>query len=118
MPILPLVDLLILFATLNLVVGFVLKMVSVSTRYNLHPLGFSALDFVVMAAICFGFALTLVARSWMKLHEPRLIAARRDAAVAEARMRAAELELVVAEDRSNESAPMAVGGEAQRADRL
>ena len=116
MPILPLVDLLILMATLNLVVGFLLKMISASTHYNFHPLGLGAMEFVVIAAICFAFALTLVARTWLKLNEPRLIAVRREAAVAEARRRAAEFELVVADDPHAESAATAVGAEAQGAD--
>ena len=116
MPILPLVDLLILVATLNLAVGFLLKMIAVSTRYNFQPFGLSPIEFVVIAAICFGFALTLVARTWLKLNESRLVAARREAAVAEARMRAAEFELVVSDDSNVEMAPMAVGQKTRRAD--
>ena len=62
MPILPLVDLLILAGTGSLVIGFVLKAVSVATRYNPTLLGFSSIDFVLIAGVCMGFALTMVSR--------------------------------------------------------
>ncbi len=95
MLVLPLVDLLILMGTASLGVGFVVKVIDISTRYSPTLLGFSSLDFVVVAGICFGMALTLVARSWMKLNEPQLAAVRRQAAAAEARLRAAEMDLAV-----------------------
>jgi len=91
-PILPLVDLLILLGTGSLCVGFVIKVINLSTRYSPSVLGFDSLDFVVIAAICFAFALTLVARTWMKLNEPRLASLRRDTMAAEARLRAAQQE--------------------------
>jgi hypothetical protein len=103
--ILPLIDLLILGGSASLMVGFVIKVVDVSTRYHPALFGFTSLDFVVIAGICFGFALTLVARTWMKLNEPRLAAVRRQALAAEARMRAAEMDLSVipvGEDRARE----------------
>jgi hypothetical protein len=87
--ILPLIDLLILMGTGSLAVGFVIKVINVSTRYSPSLLGFNSLDFLVIAAILFAFAMTLVARTWMKLNEPRLAALRRDVLAAEVRMRAA-----------------------------
>ena len=92
--ILPLIDLLILLGTGSLAVGFVIKVINVSTRYSPTLLGFHSLDFVVIAAIFFAFAMTLVARTWMKLNEPKLASLRRNALVAEARMLAAEQEFV------------------------
>jgi hypothetical protein len=48
------------------------------------------MDFVVVTAICFGFALTLAARTWVKLNEPRLIHIQRQRAEAQARQLAQE----------------------------
>ena len=52
----------------------------------------TGLDFVVMAGICWGFALTLAARSWVKLNEPKLLALRREQVQAQARRQAEEIE--------------------------
>ena len=79
MPTLPLIDLLILAGTGSLVAGFVLKAIAITTHYRPSILGFSAVDFVIIAAICLGFAVTFAARTWVKLNEPRLIALRREA---------------------------------------
>ena len=65
MPVLPLVDLFILLGTASLGVGFILKAVDISTHFRPTILGFSSLDFLLMAAVCMGFGLTLVARTWM-----------------------------------------------------
>ena len=94
MLILPLIDLMILLGTASLGIGFVIKVIDISTRYSPSLLGFSSLNFVVIAAILFLFALTLVGRSWMKLNEPKLASLRRDTLAAEARLRAAQRELV------------------------
>jgi UDP-N-acetylmuramyl pentapeptide phosphotransferase/UDP-N-acetylglucosamine-1-phosphate transferase len=75
-PILPLIDLLILMGTGSLLVGFVLKAIAVTTSYRPTLVGFSALDFVIITAICLGMAVVLAARTWVKANEPR-IAARR-----------------------------------------
>ena len=69
MPVLPLVDLLILLGTLALVVGVLLKSIAILTAFQPALLGFTSLDFVVIAGVCMGFALTLVARTWLKLNE-------------------------------------------------
>ena len=76
MPILPLIDLLILLGTGSLLVGFVLKAIDITTRYQAHILGFSSLDFVIITGIFLGLALVLAARTWVKLNEPRLQALR------------------------------------------
>lgn len=76
MPILPLIDLLILMSTASLLVGFVLKAMAVTTRYHPTILGFSSLDFVIIAGIWFGLAIVLAARTWVKLNEPRLLGTR------------------------------------------
>lgn len=79
MSILPLVDLLILMSTGSLIVGFILKAIAVTTHYRPTLLGFSAVDFVIITGVFLGLALVLVARTWVKLHEPRLLASRRRA---------------------------------------
>jgi hypothetical protein len=91
-PILPLIDLLILAGSLSLVLGFGMKAISITTHYQPSILGFSSIDMVVIAGICLGFALTLAARTWVKLNEPRLMAFRRRASQAELRWQAEELE--------------------------
>ena len=88
MPILPLVDLLILSGTGSLLIGFVLKAVSITTRYSPTLLGFSSVDFVLIAGVCLGLALTLVARSWLKLNEPAVMAMRGQIGQERARERA------------------------------
>ena len=92
MPILPLIDLLILMGTLNLGISCIIKLITLSTVYQPYPLGLGPLDFVVIAGICFLFALTLAARAWVKINEPQLMAARREVATAQARLRVAGIE--------------------------
>jgi UDP-N-acetylmuramyl pentapeptide phosphotransferase/UDP-N-acetylglucosamine-1-phosphate transferase len=76
-PILPLIDLLLLLGTGSLFVGFLLKAISITTRFHPNVLGFTSIDFVLIAGVCMGLALVLAARTWVKLHEPRLLAMRR-----------------------------------------
>ena len=92
MLILPLIDLLILSGTGMLVIGFVLKAVAITTMYRPTVLGFASTDFVVLCGVCWVFALTLVARSWVRLNEPRILAARREMTLARARQQAHEQE--------------------------
>ncbi len=73
MLILPLIDLLILMGSACLGIGFVLKSIEITTHYNPLILGFSTIDFVLMAGVCLGFALALAARTWVKLNEPKLL---------------------------------------------
>ena len=90
--ILPLIDLLILSGTGMLVIGFILKAIAITTVYRPHILGFTSTDFVVLCGVCWVFALTLVARSWVRLNEPRILAARREMTQARARQQAHEQE--------------------------
>ena len=77
MPILPLIDFLILAGSASIGVGFVLKSVAMTTTYQPAVLGFSSTDFALIAVVCFGLALVLAARTWVKLNEPRLLALER-----------------------------------------
>ncbi len=77
MPVLPLIDLMILMGSGGLLVAFVLKGVALTTHYRPSVLGFGATEFVIFSAICMAFALTLAARTWVKLNEPRLLRERR-----------------------------------------
>jgi hypothetical protein len=76
LPILPLIDLLILLSTGSLLVGFVLKAIALTTRYRPAILGFTSLDFVIIAGIWLALALVLAARTWVKLNEPQLLGTR------------------------------------------
>ena len=91
MPILPLIDLLLLLGSGSLCVGFLLKAIAVTTSYRPHVLGFTSIDFVLIAGICMGFALVLAARTWVKLNEPRALLLRRERM--EERFRAEDREL-------------------------
>lgn len=92
-PVLPLIDLMILLGTGSLILGFVLKAAAIATQYSPTFLGFSSMNYVVIAAICFAFALTLAARTWVKLNEPKLMALRRRASEAELRWQAEQFEV-------------------------
>jgi len=78
-PVLPLIDLLILSGWTSLMLGAALKLIALATRYRPDILGLTSLDFAIIAGVAFGFALTLAARTWVKLNEPRLAAAQRRA---------------------------------------
>jgi hypothetical protein len=92
MPVLPLVDLFILLGTGSIAIGFVLKGVALTTTYNPTFLGFSSLDMLLIALTCFGFALVLAARTWLRLNEPHLQALERRLGEEEAKRRAREYE--------------------------
>ncbi len=92
MPVLPLIDLLILAGWTSLMLGALLKAIDITTRYTPAVLGLSSIDFAVVAAICFAFALTLAARTWVKLNEPRLAELRRSQLEVAGRRRVQELE--------------------------
>lgn len=92
MPVLPLVDLLILLGSGSLALGFVLKVVAMATIYRPTLLGFSSLDFVLIAGVCFGFSLVLVARTWLKLNEPGMLALQSRLRHEQASHRALEIE--------------------------
>lgn len=92
MPVLPLVDLLILVASGSLAIGFALKMVAMTTVYRPTFIGFSPTDYATITAICFGFALVLVARTWLKLNEPGMLQLQSRLRAEEAHKRAVEME--------------------------
>ena len=77
MPVLPVIDLLILLGWTSLLVGFVLKALSIALSYPLSIFGLAPIDFLLVAGVSLLFALSLAARTWVKVHEPRLVARRR-----------------------------------------
>ena len=111
MLILPLIDLLILVGTGCLAVGFALKAVDITTHYHPAILGFSSMDFLMMMGVCWVFALTLAARTWVKINEPLLLQRRRESAQARARRQVEDYELAngtvrsVGPDEADEIAP-------------
>lgn len=109
MLILPLIDLLILVGTGCLAMGFALKAIDITTHYRAAILGFTSLDFLLMMAVCWGFALTLTARSWVRINEPLLLERRRQSAQAQARRRVAEYELANGTAGAEEPKDLAAG---------
>jgi hypothetical protein len=77
MPLLPLIDLLILLGWTSLLFAFLLKAIWITTTYRPTVFGLYPFDFLLAAGVCLLFAMTLAARTWVKLNEPRLIAMRR-----------------------------------------
>ncbi len=104
LPVLPLVDLLILMGTASLGVRFVLKAVALTTLYRPSILGFSSADFVLITGVCFGFALVLIARTWLKLNEPGLLSLQNRMRVEQAALRAEEIERAHAAPRVSDAA--------------
>jgi hypothetical protein len=76
-PVLPLIDLLILLGWTSLLVGFVLKALSIALSDPLSILGLAPIDFLLVAAVSLLFALSLAARTWVKAHAPGPVARRR-----------------------------------------
>ncbi len=98
MLILPLIDLMVLLGTACLAIGFVLKAIRVTTHFSPAILGFSSLDFVLMAGVQMGQAQVQAARTWVKLNEPKLLRMRREAMQAELRREAEELDFEAARE--------------------
>lgn len=71
MPALPLIDALILAGSGGLAIGFVLKVIWITTSYRPMFLGFSPMDILIMSATLFVLALTLAARTWVKYREAK-----------------------------------------------
>jgi hypothetical protein len=76
---LPLIDLLILLGWTSLMVGAVQKALWVTTSYTWRFFGLTPSDFLVVAGVCLLFALTLAARAWVKVNEPKILTHRRRA---------------------------------------
>lgn len=77
MPVLPLIDLMLLSGWTSLLIGFVLKVIYLTTNYRPAILGFTPIDFMVIAMAAMLFAIALAARTWVKQNEPTAIAIRR-----------------------------------------
>ena len=77
MPILPMIDLLILIGWTSLVLGGVLKAIIVTTSYRPEILTLGPMEFLQLAGVFLLFALTLAARTWVKAHEPEILAKQR-----------------------------------------
>lgn len=77
MPVLPLIDLTLLSGWTALLVGFVLKVIALTTSYQPTILGLSPIDFLLIAVVSLLFAIALAARTWVKLQEPTAVAIRR-----------------------------------------
>jgi hypothetical protein len=84
MPVLPLIDALIFFGWSSLFGGMLIKAIYLTTHFRPAPFGLTPSDFVTLAVVCLLFAMTLAARTWVKAHEPELLARRRRARLAEA----------------------------------
>jgi hypothetical protein len=78
-PVLPLIDALILLGWTSLIAGFLQKAIYVTTSYRPRVFGMTPVDFLFVACVCLLFALALAARTWVKAHEPELLARRRRA---------------------------------------
>lgn len=77
MPVLPLIDLLLLSGWTALLVGFVLKVIHLTTSYRPTIVGLTPIDFLLIAVGAMLFAIALAARTWVKLNEPAAVAIRR-----------------------------------------
>lgn len=77
MPVLPLIDLMLLAGWTSLLVGFVLKVVYLTTSYRPTILTLAPINFLEMAIAAMLFAIALAARTWVKSQEPVASAVRR-----------------------------------------
>lgn len=71
MPVLPLIDALIFVGWSSLMVAFVLKGITISTRYQPTIFELSAIDFLTFSMVCMVFAVALAGRTWVKANEER-----------------------------------------------
>ena len=77
MPVLPLIDLMILAGWTSLLVGFVLKMVYLTTSYRPTIVSLTPIDFLMIAGAAMLFAIALAARTWVASQSPAQSAARK-----------------------------------------
>jgi hypothetical protein len=77
MPVLPLIDLMILAGWTSLLVGFVLKMVYLTTSYRPTIASLTPIDFLMIAGAAMLFAIALAARTWVASQSPARSAARK-----------------------------------------
>ncbi len=69
MPVLPLIDLMLLSGWTALLVGFVLKIIHLTTAYRPTILSMTPIDFLMIAVAAMLFAIALAARTWVKQQE-------------------------------------------------
>jgi len=79
MPVLPIIDLLIFLGWTTLAAGGILKAIYLATSYRPTLFSLAPLDLLLVALAFLGLALTLAARTWVRLNEPQLLARRRSA---------------------------------------
>jgi hypothetical protein len=77
MPLLPLIDFMLFSGWTALLIGFVLKVISLMTNDHPTVVGLSAIDFLMIAVAAMLFAIALAARTWVKIQEPTAVAIRR-----------------------------------------
>ena len=88
MPTLPIIDLLIFLGWTTLAAGGLLKAIYIATSYRPTLFSLTPSDLLLVALSLLGLALTLAARTWVRLNEPRLTANRRAVASRDAVSRA------------------------------
>ena len=77
MPVLPLIDLMLLSGWTAVLIGFVLKVIHLTTSFRPTILGLTPIDFMLIAVVAMLFAIALAARTWVKSQEPTAVAIRR-----------------------------------------
>ncbi len=77
MPVLPLIDLMLLSGWTSLLVGFVLKVIYLTTGYRPTILTLTPIDFLMIAVASMLFAIAIAARTWVASQSPAQSAKRR-----------------------------------------
>lgn len=77
MPVLPLIDLMLLSGWTALLIGFILKMVALTTHYRPTIASLTPTDFLMIAGAAMLFAIALAARTWVATQAPAQSSARR-----------------------------------------
>ncbi len=90
MPMLPMIDLLILMGWTFLAVGGIMKAISITTNYQPAIFTFGPYDFYELSVIFLLLAVALAARTWVKAHEPEILAKQRRVSTLHAVRRANE----------------------------
>ena len=92
MPVLPMIDLLILMGWTCLAVGAIMKAIAITTNYQPYIFTFGPYEFYEIAVLLLLFAVALAARTWVKAHEPEILAKQRRVSTLHAVTRAKEKE--------------------------
>ena len=96
MPALPIIDLLIFLGWTTMAAGGLLKAIYIATSYRPTLFSLTPSDLLLVALAFLGLALTLAARTWVRINEPRLTANRRAVASRDAVSRAVAQDQVAA----------------------